>query len=112
MTVLRFAKALALRDEQRKRLTEIVLKQTRPVSVPGQSDQFLIMAQMTRIPDDEFRPVFDAKQWVRFQQIMNRMAGVLPQIRNDLPEELRERLFEKVRGPKDWVRPNGKPEGF
>lgn len=108
MTVLRFAKALALRDEQRKRLTEILLKRTQPMSATGQSDQFLIMAQMTQIHDDELKPLFDDKQWARFQQIMHRMAGILPQIRNDLPEGLRERLFDA----KDWVRPNGKPEGF
>ena len=108
MTVLRFAKALALRDEQRKRLTEILLKRTQPMSATGQSDQFLIMAQMTQIHDDELKPLFDDKQWPRFQQIMHRMAGILPQIRNDLPDGLRERLFDA----KDWVGPNGKPEGF
>jgi hypothetical protein len=112
MTVLRFAKALALRDEQRKRLTEILLVKTRPVSTSGQSDQFLIMAQMTRIPDDELKPLFDDKQWARFQQIMNHMAGVLPQIRNDLPEELRDRIFGKDRGPKEWKNQDDKPEGF
>ena len=70
------------------------------------------MAQMTRIPEDELKPLFDNKQWVRFQQVMHRMTGILPQIRNDLPEELRERMFGKDHVPKDWNRLNGKPEGF
>lgn len=73
---------LGLRDEQRRQLIQLILDKTRPPRVFGQTDRFLVMIQMTRLPEESLKSLLDAGQWREMQkQLANakRMVRVLKQ---------------------------------
>jgi hypothetical protein len=69
---------LALRAGQRRELGQLLLAETRPPSNFGQYDQFVVMAQMARIPEDKLQPLFDAPQWKLLKQQFDQARGLEP----------------------------------
>ncbi len=73
---------LGLRDEQRRQLVDLILNKTRPPRVFGQSDRFLVLVQMSHLPEESMKPLLDPGQWRELQkQLANaqRMVRVLKQ---------------------------------
>jgi hypothetical protein len=82
LVVAQLDAVLGLRDEQRRRLVQLILDKTRTPRQFGQSDRFLILVQMSRLPDEIFKPVLDAGQWRLLQRELanaHRMAPMLKQ---------------------------------
>jgi hypothetical protein len=67
MTVLRLSTALGLSADQQARLKELLLKETRPARMLGQTYPAaffnVVYAQMGRIPEEKLKPLFEPWQW-------------------------------------------------
>jgi len=60
--------SLGLMIDQRERLTELCKKHVRPLRRFSQYDSFVILYELSRIPDDEVREILDADQMKAWQQ--------------------------------------------
>ena len=83
-------KNLSLDDARRLRLFAVLLEETRPARRSGPSDYYGIMFQVSQIPEDKLRPIFDETEWrllrlefdaARRQEPMLRESGLLPEDR-------------------------------
>ena len=55
---------LSLSDRQSERLARLLVERTRPPKKFGRaSDVALVLCQISRLPEDSLRPIFDAGQW-------------------------------------------------
>jgi hypothetical protein len=82
--VVHLDKVLGFSDDQRRRLTELILSDTDPPERFGQSDYWYLMFQMSRLPEAKIKPIFDNPQW-----------------------RLLSRQFAQARGMEQWLRQNG-----
>lgn len=82
-TVARLSDYLGLRDDQRKRLTRVMLEQTQPQPLLEQTerDQMVGLALLSRLPEQEIKPIFDADQWRELQRLFDRVQQVVPMLR-------------------------------
>jgi len=69
---------LSFGDEQRRKLTEILLEDTHPPRQFGQYDHYVVLFQMSRLPDERLQPAFDAAQWRHWQNHRGRFQGLEP----------------------------------
>jgi hypothetical protein len=81
--------SIGFSDEQRRKLVELILKETAPPRRFGQYDYWLVMYQASRIPTSELRPIFDDKQWGFVRRQLDQMRGMEQFLRQNgmLPEE-------------------------
>jgi hypothetical protein len=82
-TVARLSNYLGLRDEQRKRLTRIMLEETEPQPLLNETsrDQMVGLALLSRLPEKEIKPIFDEIQWQELQRLFHRVQQVMPALR-------------------------------
>jgi hypothetical protein len=103
---------LGLRDEQRRALVQLVLDKTRPPLAFGQTDRFVVLAQMSRLPDEALSSLLEPRQWRELQKQLvaaKRTVQVLKQngmILDDDPEPAKEAAFDAQR-----VRAEGRRAG-
>jgi hypothetical protein len=55
--------ALGLSAAQRRRLVDLLVKETQPPSTFGPHDLLFIQYQVSRLPEDRLKPIFDDAQW-------------------------------------------------
>jgi len=82
--VVHLDKALGFSDDQRRRLTELILNDTEPPLKFGQSDYYYLLWQLSKLPEAKVKPMFDNPQW-----------------------RLLSRQFVQARGMEQWLRTNG-----
>jgi len=82
--VVHLDKALGFSDDQRRRITEMILSDTEPPLKFGQSDYMYLMFQISKLPEAKTRPIFDDPQW-----------------------RLLTRQFGQARGMERWLKTNG-----
>ena len=82
--VVHIDKALGLSELQRRRLVELLAKETPPPQRFGQADFWYLMYQLTRVPEDRIRAILDEPQW----RLLNRQ-------------------FAQARGMEPWLKSNG-----
>ncbi len=72
LTVLRMSTALGLSDDQRRRLEQLLLKETRPGRSPNRlypTTSFnIVIVQMAHLPAARLRPLFEPWQWRELQR--------------------------------------------
>jgi hypothetical protein len=68
--------AIGFRDEQRRRLVDLILRDTRPPTRFGQYDYYLVMYQTSQIPVEKIKPLFDDKQWQFLSRQLDQMRGM------------------------------------
>lgn len=61
---------------QRDQLADLIRRETRPVRKSGQFDYYVMMYQVSRIPDELFRDVLDEIQWRVFKAMLVQMQGM------------------------------------
>jgi hypothetical protein len=61
-------------DEQRQRLTQLLLRETR-LPVKGDEEVMVIMAQAVRLPESQLRPIFDDSQWRGLTPMLQEMVA-------------------------------------
>jgi hypothetical protein len=74
--VAHLEQAVGFRDEQRRKLVDLILRETRPPARFGQYDYYLVMYQTSQIPQEKIKPLFDEKQWQFLDRQLNQMRGM------------------------------------
>jgi len=82
--VVHLDKALGFSDDQRRRLTELIMNDSEPPLKFGQSDYFYLLFQVSKLPEAKIKPILDNPQW-----------------------RLLSRQFMQARGMEQWLRMNG-----
>jgi hypothetical protein len=67
---------LPLHDEQRRKLVELLVADTKPPKRFGQYDYYVVLIQMAKLPEGKVKPLFDAAQWRAVQQQLNNTRGM------------------------------------
>jgi hypothetical protein len=87
---------VGLRDAQRRRLMQLMLEKTRPPKSFGQFDRFIVLVQMSRLPEDTLKSVFDPGQWREVQRRLIQAKRMMPALKqngvilDDEPEQANE----------------------
>ena len=84
LVVAMFENALPLRDEQRQKFITLIVEQTKPPRAFGQQDYYIVMWNISKIPEKSLKELFDESEW----KILNRQ-------------------FAQVRGLEQWLKQNG-----
>lgn len=61
---------------QRTKLSDLFRRETKPPRKSGQYDYYAIMYQVTKIPDDQIKPLLDDIQWQVFKQQFAQMGAM------------------------------------
>ena len=85
MTVVRLGTYLGLREEQRKQLSRLLLEKTPPLPALTQPDHdhFVELVLMSRLPENDLKPIFEAVQWRELQRLFRRVPQVMPMLRQE-----------------------------
>jgi hypothetical protein len=67
---------MPLSDDQRQKLEGLLVEQTRPPRTSGDYDPYVILWQVSRIPEDKLKPIFDEAQWQLLNRQFAQMKGV------------------------------------
>lgn len=54
---------LPLEAEQRERLLDLVIRETRRPRISSEYDHYVVLWQLSRLPEDQLKPIFDETQW-------------------------------------------------
>jgi hypothetical protein len=89
LTVHTLEQSVPLRDDQRQQLTELLVTETTPSRVSGQYDYYYVMWQLSLIPEDRVKRLFDDVQWKVLAQALNQAKGMEAWLKRSgaLPEE-------------------------
>ena len=74
--VVQLDKSVGLSDEQRRRLVELLMKETRPPKRFGQNDYWYMMLQASKFPESKIKPIFDNVQWRILQRQLMQGRGM------------------------------------
>ncbi|HET6324300.1 MAG TPA: hypothetical protein VFG04_06335 [Planctomycetaceae bacterium] len=83
MCIAQLDTVLGLRDEQRRRLLQLVITKTRPPKAFGQYDRFIVLAQMSRLPEDVFKSELDPAQWAELRRRLITARRTLPMLKQN-----------------------------
>ncbi|HET6324298.1 MAG TPA: hypothetical protein VFG04_06325 [Planctomycetaceae bacterium] len=78
MIVVQLDAILGLSDDQRTRLSQLLFDKTRALRESNQFRPRVVLAQMSRLPDDMLTPLFDAAQWRQLQRKLSHTRRELP----------------------------------
>ena len=78
LVVARIDDDLALRAEQRRRLEQLLLDETRPPAHFSQYDPMVVMVQAARLPEEKLQPLFEAPQWKSLKKQLDQARGIEP----------------------------------
>lgn len=59
---------VALRDEQRQKLIELLVDKTRPPKVFGQQNYQVVLYRLASLPKEDLKQIFDDRQWKLLEQ--------------------------------------------
>jgi hypothetical protein len=87
MAVAILQRGIRLRDAQRRELTALITKETKPSRRPSPYGPYVLLLQLDRVPQEKLKRLFDDKQWetvaeqlaqCRQLEPMLRQAGQMP----------------------------------
>jgi hypothetical protein len=102
---------LQLSPEQHQKLESLLLARTRAPRKFGEYDYYGVMYQMSKLPEQDLKPIFNEEQWQKIglqfaqaQRLENvlRRGGFLPE--EDVAEAGKTRRDDAILGPE---RPRG-----
>jgi hypothetical protein len=76
LAVAQLDQSVGFSDEQRSKLVDVIMSETRPPARYGQYDYWVVMYQAGRIPESKVRPQFDDKQWALLKRQFDQMRGM------------------------------------
>jgi hypothetical protein len=82
--VVHLDKGLGFTDDQRQRLVELLVNESRPPKKFGQGDYWYLMLQSSLVPEAKLKPIFDVPQW-----------------------RLLSRQFDQAKRMEPWLKSNG-----
>ncbi len=84
LVVAMLENALPLRDEQRQKLIKLIVEETKPPRHFGQQDYYIVMWNVSKIPEKRLKPLFSDAEWKALNQ-----------------------QFQQVRGLEQWLKQSG-----
>jgi hypothetical protein len=63
-------------DDQRRQLVKLLQEETRPPRRMGEQDYYVVLYQLSRIPEDRIKPVFDDFQWRYLKRQLDQGRGM------------------------------------
>jgi hypothetical protein len=76
LVVAMLENALPLRDEQRQKLITLIVDETKPPRFFGQQDYYIVMWNVSKIPEKTLKPLFDESEWKILKQQFNQVRGL------------------------------------
>ena len=76
LVVAQLDQTVGFRDEQRRKLVELILSETEPPTRFGQYDYYLVMYQAGKIAEAKLKPLFEDRQWALLHRQLNQMRGM------------------------------------
>jgi hypothetical protein len=73
--------SVPLPSRQRRKLLELLRKETRPAPISGNFDFYYLMWQTGKIPEEKLRPLFDDAQWRAAERFVTQYMGIEPTLR-------------------------------
>ena len=70
-----------LTDKQRTALIKLLLAETRPPKRPSQFDQYVVLVQVDRIPDEKLESILDAEQRRVLEKMLAQARGLEPHLK-------------------------------
>jgi len=77
LMVASFEQNMPLRDQQRRELITLLMNQTKPLRKPSQYSSYLLLFQLSRVPEEKLKPLFDAVQWKVVEWNLNQAKNVV-----------------------------------
>jgi hypothetical protein len=68
--------SLGLSDEQRRKLSKVLLEETRPPKKFGQYDYYVVLYQASKLPEPKIKPILDDAQWRLLSVQFDRARGL------------------------------------
>jgi hypothetical protein len=90
-------------DDQRRQLVKLLHEETKPPRRLGQNDYYVVLYQLSRIPEDKIKPVFEDVQWRFLKRQLDQGRG--------MEMFLRQNGFVPGDGPLPKGRPPVQPLG-
>jgi hypothetical protein len=63
-------------DDQRRQLVKLLHEETRPPRRLGEQDYYVVLYQLSRIPESKIKPVFEDFQWRTLKQQLDQGRGM------------------------------------
>lgn len=76
LVVAQLDQSVGFRDEQRRKLVELIVSETQPPTRFGQYDYYLVMYQAGKIAEAKLKPLFEDRQWALLTRQLNQMRGM------------------------------------
>jgi hypothetical protein len=80
--VAQLDQTVGFRDEQRRKLVELIVNETQPPTRFGQYDYYLVMYQAGQIAEAKLKPLFEDRQWALLNRQLNQNRGMDQFLRN------------------------------
>ncbi|MEX2139254.1 MAG: hypothetical protein WD894_08340 [Pirellulales bacterium] len=75
--------SVPLRHEQHTALVKLLLEKTQPPQTFGQHDNYVILHQLSTLPENEVKALLDERQWALLQRQVGQFRGMLPVLRQN-----------------------------
>ncbi len=82
LVVAQLDQSVGLRDEQRRKLVELIMSETQLPTRFGQYDYYLVMYQAGQVAEAKLKPLFEDRQWALLNRQLNQMRGMEQFLRN------------------------------
>ena len=74
---------VGMTSDQRRRLTAVIVEETRPPRRFGRQDYQAVLLQASQIPEARLRPIFDEAQWKKVRRQMDQTRGLEQYLRTN-----------------------------
>lgn len=76
--------------DQRRRLVDVLVDETRPPKKFGRYDYQVVMYQASRLPESKLRPIFDDDQWRKVRRQLDQVKGMEMYLKTNgfLPDDM------------------------
>jgi hypothetical protein len=82
LVVAQLDQTVGFRDEQRRKLVELIVSETQPPTRYGQYDYYLVMYEADQIAEAKLKPLFEDRQWALLRRQLNQSRGMEQFLRN------------------------------
>jgi hypothetical protein len=76
LAVAMLENSMPLDDQQRQKLLQLIEQETQPPKKFGQYDYYVVLVQMSKIPENKLKPLLDEGQWRVLKQQLTQMRGM------------------------------------
>jgi hypothetical protein len=92
--VVHLDKGLGFSDDQRQRLVELLVNESRPPKKFGQGDYWYLMLQAALVPESKLKPVLDVPQWRLLSRQLAQAKGMEQWLKSNgvIPDNERENV--------------------